>query len=628
MKLITKTFLLFFSLTSLIISQSERKFWKGSAIIGGGDVCAVYSDDPSNNTNSKGIQHFYYKDYIVDYISLTSFDLFDDNGAPYQKTKSNKVDIDDFFCAVTESYFADDVKHQTKCYALPQNAVVLSTELKGTKESISQKFQISFRKNFVSDHATNLVSLKIDEHQAVAEWSNGTVIVVAPKKNSNILEVHDSTLVIYQRVSGKKKNEIVILAAFGYEEAKSNLKKNFKQKNLYKSASAHWNKWLNSGRVPKFKKVNEETKQYLNFFKRNLYAVKSANLNGQIPADITGQFLTNNMPQLYPRDAMMSARVFLLTGHPEEAKQVIKFWARQDIPQKTDGEFYARYDANAKAVDGGGGARYDEPEWDANGYFIQLLKMYFDKTGEWLADKSTIYRAADFLVRSIDEEGFLYEGGIVEWTGYLPATNMVCAAGLKTASQIASKFGDKEKAKKYLSAYQTLSSSMKKLFDETRQTYTAIRYTTEKADGNRSISEKEGKKFFLWDTSIYYGIIWGYPDHKEFELSNKFLLGNTVTLGGGMQYFEAYDNGWLTEYGKDAFFFPSAASAQYNISKGNLKPAKIHIDWMINNSNSYGLMPERILTQKNIVSDASPLSWCNAEFALSVLLFSEKYNGD
>ena len=42
-------------------SKSEnRKAWKGSAIIGNGEVCSVYSDD--DRLSKTGIQHFYYKE--------------------------------------------------------------------------------------------------------------------------------------------------------------------------------------------------------------------------------------------------------------------------------------------------------------------------------------------------------------------------------------------------------------------------------------------------------------------------------------------------------------------------------------------------------------------------------------
>src|SRR5581483_9671550 len=204
-------------------------------------------------------------------------------------------------------------------------------------------------------------------------------------------------------------------------------------KDLQATAAAYWEAWINRGVLPNL--AHDPTAAaLLEAYKRNLYCVKAANLNGQIPADITGQFVTNNMPQLYPRDAMMCARVLLLTGHAEEAKQVIEFWANPKIPMKTPGEWYARYDAHGAAVDGGSGARFDEPEWDANGYFIYLVSKYHDMHRVWLVDRSLLYKLADFLVAHIGRNGLLKEGGIVEWTGYLPATNMICAAALKTSS--------------------------------------------------------------------------------------------------------------------------------------------------------------------------------------------------
>jgi GH15 family glucan-1,4-alpha-glucosidase len=118
--------------------------------------------------------------------------------------------------------------------------------------------------------------------------------------------------------------------------------------------------------------------------------------------------------------------------------------------------------------------------------------------------------------------------------------------------------------------------------------------------------------------------LWGYPDHEEFELSNQFILNNLTRLGGGLQYFEAKDNSWLTDYGDDVFFFPTAASAQYNTMSGNLEISRKQIDWLVSHSNIYGLMPERLQTDGSDCSEASPLSWCNAEFAASVLVFSQK----
>ncbi|HME06714.1 MAG TPA: hypothetical protein VKG25_06670, partial [Bryobacteraceae bacterium] len=390
----------------------------------------------------------------------------------------------------------------------------------------------------------------------------------------------------------------------------------FRQKtDLEADASRYWNSWMNGGRLPVFK---DDGEAYLEAYKRNLYCVKAANLNGQIPSDITGQFLTNGMPQLYPRDAMMCARVFLLTGHADEAKQVILFWAKPEIPRKTPGEWYARYDAHGKAVDGGSGARFDEPEWDANGYFIYLLDEYHRSKGVWLADAAFVYERADFLVAHLSSNGLLWEGGIVEWTGYLPATNMICSAALKRAARIALEFGNKTKSGAYAGAARKISEALPEMYDGTRQTYADLRFTGLKGANGESLAAQSGEKLYLWDTTANVGVIWGYPNHREIALSNGFYEKITVKLGGGMQYFDSPDPG-LASYGHGVFFFTTAAAAQYESMYGKKSAARNFVDWMLRNANSYGLMPEHVLPDDSDVSPASPLSWCGAEFAAALL---------
>jgi GH15 family glucan-1,4-alpha-glucosidase len=89
-----------------------------------------------------------------------------------------------------------------------------------------------------------------------------------------------------------------------------------------------------------------------------------------------------------------------------------------------------------------------------------------------------------------------------------------------------------------------------------------------------------------------------------------------------MQYFDSPDPG-LASYGHGVFFFTTAAAAQYESLYGRSSTAKSFIDWMMRNANSYGLMPEHILPDGSDCSPASPLSWCSAEFAAALLLWSQ-----
>ena len=613
--------------SQLIFSQPsnnvQRNSYKGNAILGNGNLCVVYSDDAriTNKKNSKGIQHLYFKDYTADYIASTSFDLFNEKNEKLVGKES--IGLKNFFTTFTHTNFGNNITRDVTCFVHPEDAVVLNLTVKGDFQNIRQNFNIILRKNIITDTTIFLSSIAIVKKFVIATWSNNTVLLAACKKPGYSTSITDSTINFSRIPFLDKSTDVIIVLAKSIENAQKKITTLLEMKDVYSSAENYWNNWMNSGEQPKFKFQNDMTISYLDFYKRTLYSVKAVNLVGQVPADITGQFLTNNMPQLYPRDAMMCARVFLLAGHLDEAKQIISFWCSNNIPKKSPSEFYARYDANTKAVDAGSGARYDEPEWDANGYLIQLLNQYHTKTNVWLVDKNFIYKLADFIVNKIDTIGLLYEGGIVEWTGYLPATNMICAAALKTASDIASSNGDKSEALKFKNSYEKISSSLFKMFDNKRNAYTDVRFHGVKAEDNSSISSQTKNILYLWDTSLYFGIIWGYPDHEELRKTADFIEQNCIKLNGGVKYFETDDNAGLSEYGNDAFFFTTAASAEYESMHGDLSAAQKHIEWIIQKSNSYGLMPERIIKNGADCSDASPLSWCNAEFAAAVLTYSQ-----
>ena len=606
-------------------SDSKRP-WKGYSILGNGQLTAVYSDDGriTHVTGGKGIQHFYFRDYSADYIASTSFELLDHHGKPIPSAGAGATGMKNFFTTQTRTPLANGSSQIVLCFAHPEDAAVLSLGIQGTGNDSSYKFESRLRNEIKTDTTIKLTSLEAKQNIAIAVWSNGTVLAIAPTSSRDHVAVSESSIFVTGSLAGESRQaEVLIVPALSATEVISKLQRLRQEKDLETTARNYWEAWMNAGLLPVFKDKAEEAANYLEAYKRNLYCVKSANLNGQIPADITGQFVTNNMPQLYPRDAMMCARVLLLSGHTEEARQVIEFWANRRIPMKTPGEWYARYDAHAKAVDAGSGARFDEPEWDANGYYIYLLAEYHRVKGVWLADQNLFFELADFLVSHIGANGVLQEGGIVEWTGYLPATNMICAAALEKAVSMARSFGDERRAESYAGASRRISAALPEMFDASRQTYADLRSTNRKGPGGQSLTGQPGEKIYLWDTTANVGVIWGYPNHRQIELSNVFYAKNTVKLGGGMQYFDSPDPG-LASYGHGVFFFTTAAAAQYQSLYGRKSAAKNFIDWMLANANCYGLMPEHILPDGSDCSAASPLSWCSAEFAAALLLWSQR----
>ena len=599
------------------------KLWPGYAILGNGNVCAVYSDYASSSSKStlRGIQHFYFRDYTADYIASTSFQVLDEANSICQKDAAypDSVGMENFYTTFTKSHLAGGIHVESRAFAHPGDAIVLSFKVKGAPEGYSYRFRARLPRRMVTDETILLNHSTIVREGAAFSWSTGTSLAIGTYSQDGWATMDDMGLVIQGDLQAGRAT-VIIAAGQSEQEALKKLAAIREEEDPAATSEVHWTAWLGEGVVPAF---GDET--LLEAYRRNLYAARAANLNGQIPADITGQFRTNNMPQLYPRDALMCARVFLLTGHLQEAGQVLDFWANRRIPRKSPGEWYARYDARGQAVDAGSGARYDEPEWDSNGYFIQLAEAYHAKTGEWPVDPSFLFQLADFLVERIDETGLLYEGGIVEWTGYLPATNMTAAAALKTVSRIAHDLGDSQRKNQYLTASERISASLGLMFDEKRGTYADVRFAGRKSADNVSLRETTGDALYLWDTSANFGVLWGYPDHQKIRQSNEFYAEHCVKMGGGMQYFDAPDPG-LAGYGHDVFFFTTAAAAQYHARFGDVAQAKMHIDWMLANANVYGLMPERIYLNGSGCSKASPLSWCCAEFAAAVLEWSRTTN--
>jgi GH15 family glucan-1,4-alpha-glucosidase len=596
--------------------------YKGYAILGSGTFCAVYSDDARICTKTKlrGIQHFYFNDYTSDYIASTSFDLVGAHGPLSPEVVS--TGMKNYFTTSTRTTYARKPAGTVECFVHPEG-VVFSYSAKGAGAGTPVQFTMLLRKHADSGAAAALTETRIDGSSAIARYSNGVHIGVAPQTRGCTIRFSDSTLVITAPAGSSAFGNIVLAVGATKEAMFSRLAALTSDDHPEETALRYWEAWLAEGRLPDFKNQTRDTRQLAEAFKRNVYAAQSANINGNVPADITGQFTTNGMPQLYPRDAMMCARVFLETGHLVEARSIISFWTRPGIPKKSPGEFYARYDAFGRAVDAGSGARYDEPEWDANGYLIQLLDMYHARTRIWLAPKEFIYSLADHLARSIDSTGLLYEGGIVEWTGYLPTTNMVCAAALTTASTIARTSQDSSREAQYREAASTITRSLNKTFRHDKHTYMALRFHGEKAADNRSLTQSTVDSLYLWDTTINFGVLWGYEPTRDIAVSNDFFNANTVALGGGMQYFDAVEPG-LAGYGHDVFFFTTAAAAQYEARFGTEHRASTFIAWMTSHANIYGLMPERIYLNGSDCSDASPLSWCCAEYALSIYELSRR----
>jgi len=572
-------------------SELNYKSYKGYMILGNGEVCAVFSDD--SRTLGKGIQRLYYENYTASYLRSTYLKIPELN---------SKIKFGEFFSALT-SLEGESENFLQKTFITGDGIIVTRINSSSKEREIS--FSILVNDTIQTDKFISLKSKPKYDQSINAfsfEWTDGRKLLFAAKeKSENQLNFKDE-FVIQARTDQNKTCDFFIIIGEDRNELIRKLKLVRKSKNPLNDASNFWNAWLNKGLVPKF--YDEST---LDFYKRNLYAAFAANLNGMIPADITGQFVTNGMPQLYPRDALMTARAFVNAGHITSALQVLDFWAGANISHKNHGELFARYDANGEAVDAGSGARFDVPEWDSNSYFTILVYEISKKIRQIKKEHyESIKTFLDFVVSKVDATGLLHEGGIIEWPGYLPATNMISISGLRKGAEICRRLKDFERANKYEITARFIEANLFKMFDNGIKSYIDLR------------PKEELNSRFLWDTSVNFGVVWGYDIRDHLMQTNEFIWNNCRKLGNGIQYFDAANEG-LAAYGHDLFFFTTAAAAQYYCRIKEKEKYFNLTHWMMENSNSYRLMPERIYLPGDDCSPASPLSWCCAEFVNALI---------
>ncbi|MCS7210116.1 MAG: hypothetical protein RMI34_10865 [Chloroherpetonaceae bacterium] len=618
--------------------------WKGYAILGDGKICGAYSDDEriTSVTKRHGLHSLYFQNFTASYVSSTLYTLLDRAGAIIPNrpldgsevlTKTGLVNLAvkpsavqpdvveaaNFFTSGTRSFLADGTVKKLAVFCHPEDAIIfeLSEETLGKSATLRQ-FQIVLN---IEPQAAQTVSFQRTYTKGnilFARWSNNTMLgitVLESASGAKPVMSGRATVVVRDRVYAKALRVAIIagLSEIDIEQKNISLRK---KSDVTKDAETYWNNWLSEGKIP-----YGIPESYLEMFKRNLYAIKAATLNGQVPADLSGYYVANGMPQIYPRDAMMVARVFLQTRHYAEARSIIRFWSSSNVPMKNGSEWYAKYDALLRPTNEGFGVKSDEPHWDLNCYFIKLVDEYrlLRKEREYLVSNEFLYRLADFIVSNIDENGLLYEAGRKEWRGYLPLTNMVSALALRTVAAVADEFADYARAQHYRDVSARISAALPKLIDSSRQIYTNLRLFGPRL---QSISSLPQLRF--WDTFVNLGAVWGYPNHPALVKTNEFFLQAARGEKGGLRYLEKLsvggDVGYAPEY-SDVFITATAVAAHYQALNQNLDQAQTMLNWLWSNRNSYGLMPERLSVSGTAVGEASPHLWSCAETVAAIWAF-------
>lgn len=553
----------------------------GSKILGNGTFCFSASGIPRDEDERPGIQTLYVNDYTRNFVKSIRLEL---KGLRKQE---RRVSASAPYFAETTRWEAGPVNAVTRLYALPDpkmKVIVWEGRLVNTSRR-----KISFRIEPVFDFARPSAA---DFGRAQVQFLVDEWIFTAGFTDARNSDVEDGRFSRPVSLSPSEVHNFALLIVLSENQPEGlQTWDTLAVKDLRKYARKGWDAWLAEGYEPHFSSGKDSLR-----YRSNLVSVKALNLNGAVPADITGQFVTNGLPQLYPRDAFMTARMFLETGHVSELKQILDFWV--SVPFKSTGEWYARYDAFGRATDGGSGARYDVPEWDSNGYYTTLIYETFLRHRIWLGDFKLLKDLLTFIELRIGSDGLVREGGIVEWPGILPSTNMNLAAAFKQASFMAKWRNEKQLARQWLSIAEQMDQGLASLFDSKDKTYKDIRQNA-----------------FSWNTSALFGWIWGYEDHLRLQLSTEYWWNQCRKTENGIQYFDGEG------YGDDLFGFTTGALAQYYAAQHLSERYMMLKKWFDQNSNVYGLIPERVHypADEEKISEASPLTWCSAEYVMVLL---------
>lgn len=368
------------------------------------------------------------------------------------------------------------------------------------------------------------------------------------------------------------------------------------------NARKYWLDWLGN-EVYRSLDISDSMRKY---YEANLVAIKSALLGGFVPADITGHYFAGGSPSYYARDAMMIARGFLLSGHYLEAKGIIEYLI--DRPTKGgSGEFYQRYNSLGEPGEGANNDVFHQ--LDSQGYFLRNVLTYYQRTGEWLLSFEDIVPYVEVLKKYQGPHGLIGpEGGVNEGVfgpAYIVSSNMFIYGGLKAAVEIAELQG---KRVDWSELMESIDRGIQSTWieDENRYGYGYVEYI----DG---VVRK-------YDTPQYFGVLYGYPMTERMRLNNEFLLRYAGFFGDGIGYTEQ-------EYHHGPWFFNTGACAEFQVLSGDYEEFFKKVNWMMDHSNGYCLMPEAIDANNEGHAFINPLTWACAEFVAAVSILAAPKEG-
>ncbi|SNS26442.1 hypothetical protein SAMN05443665_100281 [Actinomadura meyerae] len=299
----------------------------------------------------------------------------------------------------------------------------------------------------------------------------------------------------------------------------------------------------------------------------------------------------------WPRDSAFTVAAFTVTGHPSEARRVLRFLARA---QNDSGMWAARYHADGTAVADG-----RVPQLDSLGWVLWAAWFYRVQAGA--SDElpelwPMVRRAADHLARSLDAEGLPPASSDYwerdpgrEQDPRRPTLGVVgpVLAGLRAAADLAVMRGETVRAGEWRSAAQRVSDAVARQF-------APYGYPRSPVPGG------------LMDTSVTFLAPPFAPGEPGItaaigDAARKQALPNGGVLPGE-RWSGTPDVAWTPE---TALFGLNAAAS------GRTEEALSRLSWLAAHRTSLGVLPEKVGPAGRPAGPA-PLGWTASLVLLSL----------
>lgn len=617
-----------------------KNLYPGIALIGSEKTAGIYGMNGGIiDAQGIGLQHLFYKDYGQDLIhsACTLIKIGDTlyYGNRVHSKYSHPVHIkSDYTCTENGYIFTDGfsiyngkIKKADRVFAYGDSFICFETGIKNysNDEIEAEVYSYLIIRNHDClelnyDHERKLLTID-SKDKAIGIKSDGNSLISCIEESPTGFTYRTTQSLLYNEerldklhtksmagaLIGKKLvlkpgKEYLFRWVIDINNDKDKLKEelgNLENQKCKNESEIYWGDWLAQG-----KDVDNIKDAYKNICKVNMIASKAALLSGFIPADLTGHYYAGGSPSYYPRDSMMTARSFLLSGHTREFEDVMNYLMERAV--KENHEFYQRYNGLGEPSEGANNNVFHQ--LDSIGYFSRNIWEYY-KVSRKMLFKYDRYKAyIEVLLNNNNKNGLLGpEGGINEGVfgpAYITSSNMIIYGGIKAAMKIAEINKDSE-----------FYIRLKKLSDDIYDGIQTTLIKTEEGDkwycyGYVNYNDSLVKKY---DTPQYFGVLYGYPNDEGMKATNKICLKYASFYEDGIGYSEQ-------EYHHGPWIFNTAACAEYLAISGDITEYNKKMKWLINHSNGYGLMPEAIDAADEGRCYINPLTWATAEFVSAVFI--------